>query len=61
MRVYSIKLIKVNIPGYKEKLYFGISKIAFKAPYGKHKRSFTKECYKNNPELSKENFKVYTG
>ena len=36
-----------NIPGYKEKVYLGISE-TFKGHYGNHKKSFTKQHHKND-------------
>ena len=46
--------IKANIPGYKEKVYLGLSKTTFKIRYGNHKKSLPKQHHKNNTELSKE-------
>ena len=46
--------ITANLPGYKEKVHFGVSKTTLKVCYGKHKKSFTKPHHKNDIELSKE-------
>ena len=46
--------IKANTPGYKEKVYLGLSRRTFKVRYGSHKKSFPKQHHKNNTELSKE-------
>ena len=43
--------ITANIPGYKEKVYRGVSETKFKIRYGKHKKSFTKQSRKNDTEL----------
>ena len=51
--VYQAK-IKANIPGYKEKVYLGLSKTTFKIRYGNNKKLFPKQHHKNNTELSKE-------
>ena len=50
--------ITANIPGYKEKVYLGVSETTFKVRYGNHKKSFIKQRHKNNTELSKEYWKV---
>ena len=50
--------ITANIPGYKEKVYLGVSETTFKVRYGNHKQSFTKQHHKNDTELSKEYWKV---
>ena len=47
-----------KLSGYKEKVYLGVSETTFKVCYGNHKKSFTKQHYKNNMELSKEYWKV---
>ena len=46
------------IPGYKEKVYFGVSETTHKVRYGNHKQLFTKQHHKNDTELSKEYWKV---
>ena len=46
--------ITANIPGYKEKVYLGVSETTFKVLYGNHKKFFTKERHKNDTQLSKE-------
>ena len=43
--VYQAK-IKANIPGYKEKVYLGLSKTTFKVRYGNNKNSFTRQHHK---------------
>ena len=50
--------ITVNIPGYKEKVYHGVSETTFKVHNGDHKESFKKQHHKNNTELSEEYWKV---
>ena len=35
--------ITANIPGYKEKVYLGVSQAIFKVYYGKHKKYFSKK------------------
>ena len=40
--------ITANIPGYKEKVYLGISETTFKVRYGNHKQSFTNQHHKND-------------
>ena len=50
--------ITTNIPGYKEKVYLGVSEATFKVRYGNHKKQFTKQRHKNDTELSKEHWKV---
>ena len=50
--------ITANIPGYKEKVYLGVSETTFKVRYGNHKKSFTKQRHKNDTELSREHWKV---
>ena len=35
-----------NIPGYKEKVYLGVSETTFKVRYGNQKKSFTKQRQK---------------
>ena len=50
--------IMPNIPGYKEKVYLGLSKTTFKVCYSNHKKLFTKQCHKNDTELSKDYWKV---
>ena len=50
--------IMANIPGYKEKVYFGVSETTFKVRYDNHKKSFTKQRHKDDMELSKEYWKV---
>ena len=47
-----------NLPGYKEKVYLGVSKTTFMVYYGNHKKSFIKQRHKNNTELSKKYLKV---
>ena len=46
--------ITENIPGYKEKVYLGLSKTTFKVRYGNNKKSFPKQHHKNDKEISKE-------
>ena len=46
--------ITANIPGYKEKVYLGVSETTFKVRYGKCKKSFTKQRHKNDTELSND-------
>ena len=46
--------ITENIPGYKEKVYLGLSETTFKVRYGNNKKSFTKQHHKNDTEISKE-------
>ena len=50
--------ITVNILGYKEKVYLGISEATFKVSCGNHKKLFTKQHHKNDTELSIEYWKV---
>ena len=50
--------ITANIPGYKEKVYLGVSETTFKVRYGNHKKSFTKQRHKNDMESLKEYWKV---
>ena len=38
--------ITENIPGYKEKVYLGLSKTTFKVRYGNNKNSFTRQHHK---------------
>ena len=48
-----------NIPGYKEKVYLGVSETTFKVHYGNQKKSFTKQRQKKkDTELSKEYWKI---
>ena len=48
-----------NIPGYKEKVYLGVSETTFKVRYGNQKKSFTKQRQKKkDTELSKEYWKI---
>ena len=51
-------IITGNIPGYKEKVYLGVSGTTFKVRYSNHKKSFTKNHQKNDTELSNEYWKV---
>ena len=50
--------ITANIPGYKEKVYLGVSETTFKVRYGNHKNLLTKQRHKNDTELSKEYWKI---
>ena len=50
--------ITANIPGYKEKVYLGVSETTFKIGYGNHKKWFTKQHHKSDMELSKEYWQV---
>ena len=50
--------VNANIPGYKEKVYLGVSETTFKVRYGNHKKSFTKQRHKRDTKLSKEYWKV---
>ena len=50
--------ITVNIPGYKEKVYIGVSETTFKVRNRNHKESFQKQHHKNNTELSEEYWTV---
>ena len=43
-----------HIPGYKEKVYLGVSETTFKVRYSNHKKLFTKQHHKNDTQLSKE-------
>ena len=47
--------IKANIPGYKEKVYIGVSKTTFKVCFYV---AFTKQRRKKDKKLSKEYWKV---
>ena len=49
-----------NVPGYKEKVYLGVSETTFKVCYGNQQKSFTKQRQKklSNTELSKEYWKI---
>ena len=50
--------ITANLPGYKEKVYLGVSETTFKVRCGNHKKSFTKQRHKNDTELSIKYWKV---
>ena len=49
--------ITANIPGYKEKVYLGVSETIFKVRYEHQEKSLIKR-HKNDTELSKEYWKV---
>ena len=51
-------IITGNIPGYKEKVYLGVSGTTFKVRYSNHKKSFTKHHHKIDTELSNVYWKV---
>ena len=55
--VYQANIME-NIPGYKEKVYLGVSEATFKVRYGNHEKLFRKQHHKKDMELSKEYWKV---
>ena len=47
-----------NLFVHKDKFYKGIREYPFKLRYGKHEKKFNHAIYKNDSELSKENWEV---